>query len=289
MPIGRQGGGHYSWAIAISRHQGRMLTSGLSDAGITGWRIIDPTREFFPDPATNLFCDGGALARGYMLALQGTVACMSPGYSSIPGIFPWGIRPGITQLHGEIGRSNLGLPGHADTFDGLQQMFPTDDALGTFIQSGFGGVVPRPEFTGDDLKDVIYTIRRMSVQGSIPNPISSLVQRAPYETDTTAPQISSVLASRTGPGATTITVTWQTDKPTWGVVSAGFASAHGTGTPYHLFAREAFVAGPNNPSYKTIAHNVTIDVFQDVLTYLIVIAKDVAGNNVISAEQTVNA
>jgi hypothetical protein len=289
MPIGRQGGGHYSWAVAISRYQGRMLTSGISDSGVTGWRIIDPTREFFPDPASNTFADGGALTRGYVTALQGTVTALNVGTTAIPGVFPWGIRPGITQTHGEIGRSNMGLPGHADTFDGVQQMFPTDDALATFIQSGFGGAVPAPEFTGDDLKDIIYAIRRMSIQGSIPVPISSLVQRAPYEIDVTAPAISSVLATRTGPGATTITVTWETDKPTWGVVAAGFASAHLTNTPYHLFSREAFVAGPNNPSYKTVAHSVTIDVFQDVLTYLIVIAKDIAGNNVISAEQTVNA
>ena len=296
LPVGRQGGGHYSWALGISRHQARMLTSGISDSGVNSWRAINPAAgEFYPDPQTNTYCDGGALTRGYLLALQGTIA--SSGVTAIPAVFPWGTRPGITQTHGEIGRSNMGLPGHADTFDGIQALYPTDDALTTFIQSGFGGAIPAPEFTGEDLKDVIYLIRRMSVQGSIPSgtagggfvPISPLVQRLPYESDTTAPQISSVLATRTAPLATTINVTWQTDKPTWGIVAAGFASAHGTRMPYHLFAREAFVAGPNNPSYKTAAHSVTIDVFQDVLTYLIVIAKDVAGNNVISAEQTVNA
>jgi hypothetical protein len=255
--------------IAISRHQGRMLTSGIADSGINGWRIINPAVDFYSDTTTNLNVDGAALARGYVTALQGTVTALNPDISAIPGIFPWGLRPGITQTHGEIGRGNLGLPGHADTFDGLQANYPTDAALTTFIRSGFGGSIPAPEFTGDDLKDIIYAIRRMSLQGSIPSPISSLVQRAPYETDVTAPVISSVVAACTGAGATTITVTWNTNKPTWGVVAAGFASAHGTETPYHLFAREAYVAGAGNPSYKATGHTVTIDVLQDVLTYLV--------------------
>ena len=287
LPVGRQGGGHYEWMITISRHQGRMLTSGIADSGINSWRIINPAVDFYPDPFSNTYCDGAALSRGYLSALAGTVQQMGFGTTNINGVFPWGTRPGITQTQGEIGRGNLGLPGHADTFDGLQANYPTDAALTTFIQSGFGGSVPAPEFTGDDLKDIIYAIRRMSLQGSIPNPISSLVQRAPFETDVTAPVISSVVATRTGAGATTITVTWNTNKPTWGVVAAGFASAHGTGTPYHLFAREAYVAGAGNPSYKATGHSVTIDVFQDVLTYVVVIAKDIAGNNSVSAEVTV--
>jgi hypothetical protein len=286
MPVGRQGGGHYSWMIGISRHQARMLTSGVSDSGINGWRAINPAVDFFPDPPSNLFADGAALVRGYQTILNGTPAGTFKGISGIPGVFPWGIRPGITQTHGESYRSELGLPGHADSIDGLQAMFPTDAALTTFLQEGGGGVVPAPEFTGDDLKDIIYTIRRTSVQGSIPAPISSLVQRATYETDVTAPIISGVSASRTGGGTTTINMTWTTDKPTWGVVCAGFASAHGTTVPYHLFAREAFVAGAGNPSYGT-SHSVTIQCYQDELTYLVVIAKDLAGNNAISGEQTV--
>jgi hypothetical protein len=296
LPVGRQGGGHYAWAIAISRHQARLLTSGISDSGVNSWRAINRAAgDFYPDPQTNTYCDGAALTRGYLNALQGTIA--SSGVTAISAIFPWGTRPGITQTHGEIGRSNMGLPGHADTFDGIQALCPTDDALTTFIQSGFGGAVPAPEFTGDELKDLIYLIRRMSVQGSIPSgtagggfvPITPLVQRLPYESDTTAPRISAVSATRNGGAPTTITVTWQTDKPTWGVVAAGFASAHGTTMPYHLFAREGYVAGPNNPSYKSTGHSVTIECHQDALTYLVVIAKDIPGNNVISAEQTVAA
>jgi hypothetical protein len=296
LPVGRQGGGHYAWMVAISRHQGRMLTSGLADSGLASWRIINPAVEFFSDTGQNLNADGAALTRGYSDLLQGTVAGCGDFLSLIPGVFPWGLRPGITSTHGEGLHGQLGLPGHADSIDGVQAMFPTDDALATFIQSGMGGVVPAPEFTGDDLKDIIYTVRRTSIQGSMPGgtpgggfiPIAPLVQRAPYETDVTAPVISSVVATRTGAGATTIHVTWTTDKPTWGVVAAGFASAHGTGAPYHLFAREAYVAGPNNPSYGT-SHSVTIECHQDVLTYVTVVAKDIPGNNAVSAEQTVQA
>jgi len=294
LPVGRQGGGHYAWMIAMSRHQGRMLSSGLSDSGINSWRIINPAIEFYADASiqTHLNVDSGALTRGYHNALHGSCVQIGFGTTNIAGPFPWGLRPGITQTHGEIGRGNVGLPGHADTFDGVVNSYPTSAALGEFIKSGFGGTVPRPEFSigGDDLNDIIYAVQRMSIQGSIPVAISGLVQRAPYAADVTAPVISNVSATRTGAGATTITVTWDTvGKATWGIVAAGFASAHGSSTPYHLYHPEAYVPGAGNLSYKTTSHSVTIDVFQDALTYLVVLAKDVAGNNAISAEQTVAA
>jgi hypothetical protein len=43
--------------------------------------------------------------------------------------------------------------------------YPTDAALGAYIQSGMGGSVPRPEIVGDSLRDYIYYIRRGTLQG----------------------------------------------------------------------------------------------------------------------------
>jgi hypothetical protein len=288
LPVGSSGMGHYPWTITISRHQGRMLTSGISDAGLQQSRILNTAYDIPSDAFDNVNVDAGALDRGYAIYLQGSVQANAT--SQIQGIFPWGIRPGGSQLHGALGIGHLGLTSttlgqsNGDSFDGLTQNFPTDAALAAFIQSGFGGVDPRPEITGDDLADVIYWIRRASWQGSTTMP---LVQRAPFATDVTAPVISSVVVTRLT--STTVQATWNTDKPTYGFAAAGFDSAQSTSFPYHIFALETYGGTSDiNLSYRT-SHSVTLTGLKTgATTHVIVVSKDIAGNNAISAQQTVS-
>jgi hypothetical protein len=288
LPVGGPGQGHYPWTIAISRHQGRTLTSGISDNGLFGSRILNTTYDIPSDAFNNVNVDAGALDRGYFIYLQGSV--QNNVKTTVEGVFPWGVRPGGSQLHGGLGLAQLGLtsttPGQSngDTFDGLTANFPTDAALAAFIQSGFGGSTPRPEITGDDLKDVIYCMRRMSLQGSMNSP---LPQPAPFETDVTAPVISNVVATRLN--STTVQVIWNTDKPTYGFAAAGFDSAQGTSFPYHIFALEEYGGTSDiNLSYRT-AHSVILTGLKTgVTTYVIAVSKDMAGNNAISVQQTVS-
>jgi hypothetical protein len=311
VPVGRSGSGHYNWGIGISRHQGRMLSSGLADTGINSWRAINPAiGDFFTDGSNNQNIDAAGLSRGYNSLVFGSTIQGGGQFTDVVGVFPCCMRPTITTSYGDLGRGNLNIPGHADTFDGVVALNPTSAGVAEFIKNGFGSVdksgnpIAAPEFSigGDDCLDTLYAVLRMSAQGSTPGgtagggftPITPLVQRGAYSAptntvaDVTPPVISGISATRTSGGATTILVTWTTDKATWGIVAAGFASAHGTAAPYHLFGREAFVAGVGNPSYGT-SHSVTIQCYKDAQTFLVIVAKDVAGNNAISPEQTVAA
>jgi hypothetical protein len=288
LAIGGGRGGHYPWMIAISRHQGRKLTTGISDLGLNSWRVQNTAYDIPANPFTALNVDTGALYRGYNAYLQGSVQDIV--VTAIPGIFPWGVRPGGGQLHGCQGSALLGLrsttPGqsNADNFDGLTQNFPTGAALAAFIQSGFGGASPRPEFTGDDLNDVIYWIRRSSLQGSTTSPV---VQRAPYATDVIAPVISNVVITRLN--STAVQATWNTDKATYGFGAAGFDSAQGTSFPYHIFRLEEYGGTSDiNLSYRTTHSVILTGLKTGVTTYVIVVSKDLAGNNAVSAQQTVS-
>jgi hypothetical protein len=279
--------GHYPWTITISRHQGRILSSGLSETGLSAARILNTAYDLPANTSDPLYSDPPTINRGRFLHLQGSI--QDNVETDIAGIFPWGVRPGGMQRQGDQGYSALGLtsltPGQSntDTFDSLNLNFPDDASLAAFIQSGYGGAISRPEFTGDDLADLIYYIRRLSMSGSGLG-TGTVPVRAPYQSDTTAPMISSVTAARQS--ATSIQVTWHTDKPTYGCAAAGFASAHGTSWPYHIFKMEPYL-GSTEASYNT-SHSVVLTGLQvSVTTYLIVVAKDMAGNNSIWAEQTV--
>src|SRR5207237_2545974 len=142
---------------------------------------------------------------------------------SVPG----GGRPVLPQLTGPLGVSRPGIP-ETKPFDTPMSLYPDDASLGAYIQAGFGGLVPRPELTGDDLADLIYFIRRSSLPGSFPVP---LARRGPFATDVTAPVISNVVATRLTAPDTRIRVTWKTDKPTIGFAAAGSPSSHKTQAP----------------------------------------------------------
>ena len=299
------GGGHYPWSTTFGRKQGRMLTNGTSDVGNFQWRIFNSAYDVAggipaasphetPFVGTNYHYDIGSATRGMAIYCWGSISNWV--YTSVPGMFPWNARPGMWCLHGAVQQQFLGLNTYSDgravgsntdSFDALAANIPNDANLAAFIQSGFGGSVPRPELTGDDLNDLIYFIRRSSLTGCLVANPGAFPQRAAYMTDTTAPKISNASASRAS--TTSVTVTWDTtNKPTFGFAAAGFASAHGTSTPFHIFQLEATASGPASNSYKTTGHSVMITGLRpSVTTYVVIMAKDLAGNNAWSSVMTV--
>lgn len=254
------GGGHYPWPVAISKTQGRIISGGFANLGMFSWRIGQPG-----DPTTNIITnqniDMPAMVRGRAIWDNGA-----------PTNWPFGARPTFRNLYGPTGCAHLGL----GTFDDFATLYPTDAALGAFIQSGMGGSVPRPEITGDDLRDLIYYIRRISLPGSYPTPLATFTD--PSATDVTPPVISNVTATRLS--STSIRVTWTTDKPTIGLAAAGSPSAAGTMAPYNLWTLET--------SYST-SHSVVINNLSTATpTHYAVLSKDMASNSSVSADQTLS-
>jgi hypothetical protein len=229
--------GHYPWIIAISKTEGRFVTSGFGTTGLSSWRILQPN-----DPAPNL--DVMTYVRGKIIWKTGTV----------PG-FPWGARPALSSIGGERGTGHLGV---IPTFDDLMALYPTDAALGTFLQSGMGGSVPRPELTGNDLRDLIYFIRRTSLKGGSLSPVSP----GSSSTDKQPPVITHVKALRLD--STSARVAWITDKPALGFVAWG-------STPYYQ--------GWSNPETNYGAtHSMVVTGLSKTQIHFSVVAKDLAGN-----------
>jgi hypothetical protein len=294
------GGGHYPWSCAFGRKSGRVITNGTSDVGNFQWRILNTAYDVVgglpPDwtagPGSWHF-DQGAATRGMSIFCQGSIQQWL--YCTTPGFFPWGCRPSMWATHGSVQLHHLGLNTYSggqavgnntDSFDGISVNITDDTKLATFIQAGFGGSVPRPELTGDDLQDFIYFIRRSSLTGCLVANAAAFPKRADYAADVTAPVISNNHASRAS--STRVTVTWDTDKLTFGLAAAGFASGQGTNFPFHIWQLEATQAGPAANSYKTTGHSVTITGLKpSVTTFVVVMAKDLAGNNAWSSVMTV--
>jgi hypothetical protein len=229
------------WSVAIDDQEGRLVVSGVQSAGVTSLRLVQST-----DPAFRLqLADYTA---GKNVWLTGTV----------PN-FPFGSRPAFAAVHGYEGHSALG---NVLNFDDMIAM--TDAQLGTYLQNGADGSVPRPELTGNDLRNVIYYIRRTTTGGDLATP-------APDNPDQTTPAITTIAASQNG--STGATVTWTTNKPTLGFVAWGTTS----GT--------YFGWSPLESGYST-AHSLSpanLPAGQQI--YFVVRAKDQAGNQSVSAEQ----
>src|SRR6267142_3344274 len=49
LPIVVDAGGHYSWAIAVSSTEARMITSGFGSLGVSAWRRLLPRRSDVPE------------------------------------------------------------------------------------------------------------------------------------------------------------------------------------------------------------------------------------------------
>jgi hypothetical protein len=94
-----------------------------------------------------------------------------------------------------------------------------------------GGGTPRPEITGNDMRDLIYFIRRSTLAGSYPTPVNP----GPDDPDTSYPVISGVTATRLSSPGNSILFTWTTDVPTIGFVACGSPNQIGVGyIPYSV-------------------------------------------------------
>jgi hypothetical protein len=230
------------WTVAIDDQEGRLVVSGVQSSGIASLRLLQPA-----DPAFQL--NSGLYAAGKAIWNTGTV----------PN-FPFGSRPSFATVHGYEGHSGLG---NVLNFDDMISM--TDAQLGAYLQNGADGSVPRPELTGNDLRNVIYFIRRTATGGDLVTPGRD-------STDTTVPVVSGISATQNG--SSNATVNWITSKATLGFVAWGTTS----GT--------YFGWSPLESSYQT-AHSVTVqNLPAGQRLYFVVQAKDQAGNQSVSPEQS---
>jgi hypothetical protein len=169
----------------------------------------------------------------------------------------------------------IGNRPNANTYEDLMHTYPDDASLGAYIRSGMGGRTPRPELTGNDLRDFIYFIRRGTYQGSLgPTP----VQPGPNDPDITPPNI--LTASAVRESATQITVSWTTNEPTIGVAAAASATQYNTFGHYPMYSE---IEG----GYAT-SHSMPITVISGLTPiHYTVVVKDQAGNFSHAIDQTV--
>jgi sugar lactone lactonase YvrE len=232
---------HYPWMVVIGK--GAIWLSGYGSDGIVRIRKKLPTdyTEIF-QPDYNIH-----FRNGRQVYKTGTVAN-----------FPWGSRPSFALLHGHTGWNQLFTSPNFDDLAGV-----SDAQLGTMIQAGWGGSVPRPEITGKDLRDVIYYIRRNSLPG-----IQAHVRPGPSPSDTIAPVIQNV--SVTEATGNQVTVTWQTSEPTLGVVKYGTNAVQ--------YDRWSAIEG----AYST-THNRTIGpLTPGQNTHYVLVVRDTAGNQTLT-------
>jgi hypothetical protein len=230
------------WSVAIDDNEGRLVTSGVHSSGIASLRLIQPT-----DP-------------NFQLNVPRYVAGKNIWFTGTVPNFPFGSRPSFAAVHGYEGHSALG---NVLNFDDMVSM--TDAQLGAYLQVGADGSVPRPELTGNDLRNVIYYIRRTASGGSsiLPGPNSA---------DTVGPPISLVSANQVD--STDATVTWTTSEPALGFVAWGTTSGA-------YFGWSSIESGYSSAHQLSISH-----LPQGETIYFVVEAKDQAGNQSVSTERS---
>jgi len=274
LPVGDYtGGGHYPWVVAFSKTEGRIFTMGFGDTGVFSWHIKQPSDPAI-DPLNNIGVDWEGPTSGTLGAYRRGQAIWDLGTLSN---FPWGSRPSFRFLRGPSGVGHLGV---FSTVDELNANYPTDDTLAAYIQGGMGGTVPRPEITGNDLRDLIYWNRRTSAAGGY----ISIVSPGSDQTDFTAPAITNIVATRLS--TTSIEVTWTTDKPTYGFVAAGSPNSAGTPAPYNCWQLEPW-NGSAEASYTTSHSLILSGLPTTAPTHYVVLSKDIAGNSSVSSDATI--
>jgi len=263
--------GHYPWAVAISKTEGRIITMGFADVGDANWRILQPSDPPY-DYLSNVGIDPTIYRRGLAIWINGTVPS-----------FPFGSRPSFTSIMGYGGVGYLG--GAIKTIDDLVIAYPSSAAMQAFFNAGAGGMVPRPELTGNDWRDLYYWIVRSSLQGTTANPSPP---PGPDDPDVTPPVISGVSAVRLS--ATSIRVTWTTNKPTIGLAAGGSANSQGGTSASFGGLGPAFysVWSPIEASYVT-SHDVTVTGLPSLLpTHWAVMSRDNAGNVTTTTDATIS-
>jgi hypothetical protein len=275
--------GHYPWFVAHDKGgvgypfsggraaQARMLSGGSVTSGVSSRRP-----RLSSDPPFSIGAAIGtdpAFQRGQDIFFNGTLG----GYNNPGTRWPFGSRPSFMALLGETGQGLLGSSVILN-FDDVVSAYPDDASLGTYIQAGFGGSVPRPEITGRDLRDLIYYIRRCSLAGTYPT--CAVPGTGSYDYDVTPPVISSVSAARIS--STHIQVTWTTDKVCIGFGCAGSTSSAGTNAPYSVWQLENLT-----PSTYATSHSVDVLNCPTGTLHYAVFAKDLAGNSTASTDFTI--
>jgi hypothetical protein len=244
-----------------------MISIGESDTGLFIWRPLtraDPDRSVDQLLAEHLDGDHPV---GRHVFMQG----------SLPNM-PMGQRPSFAALYG-FGGSSLFGQGVVPTLDDLASLYPTDAALTAFIQSGFGGAIPRPEFAVDDtgapgylLKALIYYCRRQPLSGSYPRqhpPIFGYVQgRAGFvmpgqsiSLDFADPVITVQSGYPARVNNTSIRVRWTTNVPTIGFVVAGTPNSQGPA--YNRVTYPYSVWSPLESGFSA-NHDITLSGIPDV-------------------------
>jgi hypothetical protein len=232
----------YPWAIAIDDQEGRLILAGFGSFAVASFHVLQPS-----DPRFQINLND--LAAGKKIWNSGTV----------PN-FPFGSRPAFATVHGYEGHSQLGS---VMNFDDMVSM--TDSQLATYLQSGAEGSVPRAEITGNDLRNLIYFIRRSATGGDLVTP-------GPDNPDKTTPVITGVSPTQVDP--TTMSVSWTTDKQTLGFVGWGTS-------PGNYFGWSPFESGYN------ASHTVTVPNLPAGQTiYFVVRSKDLAGNQSVTTQQS---
>jgi hypothetical protein len=263
----RQGQGHYPWAVGISKLEGKMISTGTAQMGPIQMNIISsspltnqPFVSIDSNPPVNI------VPNLFLAGLSTQILGTSP-------VFPGDVRPSFWCLYGPYGTSYILNSGVHDTYEDLMHgSFASatpgdagDVALTTFIQNGMSGSVPRPEITGNDLRNFIYFIRRTTQQGG-----AQAVPVAPGASspDNAPPIILTLSISRTS--STTIRAQWTTDKPTIGLVFG--ASATQSAFPFYPIFSDL------ESGYGT-THDLTLTVPAIISPiYTGVLSKDITGN-----------
>jgi hypothetical protein len=256
--------GHYPWAISMSRTEGRMIGTGTAQMFPVVSRIAQ-SGDPGVDAESNVNFNSNTFNNGMLVNMSGTASG-----------FPLELRPAFWALYGQMGSPWIGdRPGH-NTFEDLNATYPSstpgdagDLALGAYIQSGMGGNVPRPEMTGNDLRDFIYFIRRGTVGGSLgPTPTPPGANNP----DNAMPLILTCTAVRNT--ATQITVHWTTDKPTVGIACAGTPNQFSL---FGLYPMYSTISAPGG-TYGT-THSMPVQVLSGLSpVHFTVLVKDMAGN-----------
>jgi hypothetical protein len=142
----------------------------------------------------------------------------------------------------------------------------SDGKLAAYLQSGAEGSVPRPELTGNDLRNVIYYIRRSATGGDSAVP-------GPDSLDKTLPVISGVIGSQQSPSS--MSVSWTSSKSSLGYVAWGTTSGSYFGwSPLEFgYQTNHSISAQNLPAGQQI--------------FFVVYVKDQAGNQSRSPEQRI--
>jgi len=127
--------------------------------------------------------------------------------------------------------------------------------------------VPRPELTGNDLRNLIYYIRRTAIGGDLVTP-------GPNNTDHTVLAITAIAANQND--STDATVSWITNEVALGFVAWGTTS----GSYFGWSPLESGYAANHSVTLSNLPAGGTI--------YFVVRAKSAAGSQTLSPEQVIN-